>query len=80
MSASVPGPKARSIARPARHALGRVSGGSSCPSQDSVEAHRGLEVVQAPSFEARTMRPAADSVVSTRGPTGIRPPHDFPSP
>ena len=26
------------------------------------------------------MRPAADSVVSTRGPTGTVPPHDLPSP
>ena len=45
-----------------------------------MEAQRGREVVHPPSFDARTICPAADSVVSTRGPTGTCPPQDFPSP
>ena len=45
-----------------------------------MDAQRGREVVHRPSFDARTTRPAADSVVSTRGPTAARPPQDFPSP
>ena len=35
-----------------------------------MDAQRGREVVQGPSFDARTIWPAADSVVNTRGPTG----------
>ena len=81
MSAAVPGPNARShcstsLATPSASGRGAISS----PSQDFVEAQRGREVVHPPSFDARTMRPAADSVVSTRGPTDTCPPQDFPSP
>ena len=41
---------------------------------------RGRETFQRPLLDPRTIRPAADSVVSTHGPTGTSPPHDFPSP
>ncbi len=81
MSAEVPGPNARSHSstRPATpSASGR--GAIPSPSHDSMEAHRGREVVHPPSFEARTICPAADSVVNTRGPTAACPPQDFPSP
>ena len=43
-------------------------------------AQRGRDVVHDPAFDARTTRPAADRVVSTRGPIDIFPPHDLPSP
>ena len=81
MSATVPGPNARnhrstSPATPSASVRGSISS----PSQDTVEVQRGRETVQPPSFDARTMRPAADSVVSTRGPTGRFPAHDLPSP
>jgi hypothetical protein len=45
-----------------------------------MEAQRGRETAQPPSFDALTIRPAADSVVNTRGPIGTWPPQDFPSP
>ena len=81
MSATVPGPNVRShrSTSPATPSAS-VSGAISSPSQDAVDAQRGRDVVQPPSFDARTMRPAADRTVSTRGPTGTSPPHDLPSP
>lgn len=39
------------------------------PSHDVINVQRGREVVHPPWFDARTIRPAADNVVSTRGPT-----------
>ena len=45
-----------------------------------MDAQRGRELNHPPLFVARTMCPAADSVVNTRGPTGNRPPQVFPSP
>ena len=77
----MPGPKARSqrSTSPA-DALGRGGGSSSSPSHAPIDAQRGRDAVHAPSLDARTMRPAADSVVSTRGPTETCPPHDLPSP
>jgi hypothetical protein len=81
MSAAVPGPNALSQ-RSTRPAIASLAGGgrSSSPSQVLIEAQRGREVAQPPAFEARTTSPAADNVVSTRGPIDISPPHDFPLP
>ena len=81
MSAAVPGPKARSQRSTSPATPSGAGGGSSCsPSQASIDAQRGRELVQEPLFEARTIRPAADSTVSTRGPTGTMPPQDLPFP
>ena len=81
MSAAVPGPKARSQ-RSTSPAVPSAAGKDSIssPSHAAVAAQRGRDAVHAPSLDARTMRPAADSVVSTRGPTETCPPHDLPSP
>ena len=81
MSASVPGPKDRSQrstspATPSASAHGAISS----PSHDSIDVHLGRAVHQTPSLDARTIRPAAESVVRTLGPMGRAPPHDLPSP
>ena len=49
------------------------------PNHERIEVQRS-EVIHLPSFDARTMCPAADNVVRTRGPTATRPPQDLPSP
>jgi len=81
MSRSVPGPNAPShrSTTPARPS-GSAGGERPSPSHASMAAQRGREVVQGPSFEARTTRPAAESVLSTRGATGTWPPQRLPSP
>ena len=77
----MPGPNARSQRSTSAATPSAADGASiSSPSHAAVVAQRGRDVVHAPSFDARTIRPAADSVVSTRGPIGTCPPHDFPSP
>ena len=81
MSASVPGPKARSHASTSAAVPSASERGSSgAPSHADIAAQRGRDVVQAPALVARTMAPAADSTVSTCGPIGIWPPHVLPSP
>ena len=77
----MPGPNARSHRSTSPATPSASAGGASpSPSHAVIEVQRGREVDQRPSFEARTIRPAADSVVSTRGPIGACPPHDLPSP
>ena len=79
MSVTVAGPNARSHLRTSsvRATSGatafRVEG-----SQSAIDAHRGLETVQAPSFGPRTMSPRTDSTVKTLGANGVSPPHRFP--
>ena len=77
----MPGPKARN--QPSTRPLTPsciVGGASGSPSHASIDAQRGRDAVHAPSFEARTTRPAADSTVRTLGPTETVPPHDLPTP
>ena len=73
----MPGPKARSHARPARHALGRGRRLQVLPQPRPIDAQRGRDAFQPPSFDARTICPAADRIVSTRGRPAL-PPHDLP--
>ena len=81
MSPSVPGPKARSQRSTSPLTPSATpDGDSSSPSHRAIDVQRGREVVHTAALDARTILPAADSVVSTRGPTGTAPPHDFPSP
>ena len=58
MSAALPGPKERSQ-RSTRPATPSAAGGGSSgsPSHASIEVQRGRELIQAPLFEARTIRP-----------------------
>lgn len=77
----MPGPKARSH-RSVSSVTPSISGSGSIasPSQARVEDQRGRETFQPPTLVVRTISPSADRTVSTRGPSGMLPAHDFPTP
>ena len=79
MSAAVAGPNVRSHRRSQLgSALRRAASVRCSPSQSRGGAHRGRDVVQAPSLGPRTISPRAESTVNTRGASGTLPPQRFP--